>query len=329
MSSIKQIRNEIIEKGYENELSGITEKEELLTLLQKARTTPKQNKSKRKVNTIILAEHHEDMKCMIKNSKQLMSILVPEGVSLAKNKFLLVSEGRGINPCYEALGLPVERTIQENIDARQTIEEMINKLLLQQQLIFGVANGKLKNGSTIPNTNVVISKEWFISRALNDGFKELLEMIDNGIKLYNRMIDESLVTPSNLNAVNETFKEILTKIIGVLDEHLFRIEKDILSKLIASNSHTKYENFLDLLTYFRTKRDSNIIRRVEDRVRSEESVEVVIIIFGQIHFENLKSLIEQSDILKFDTVKSLTFGGFYKKYLKYKAKYFALKKINI
>jgi hypothetical protein len=132
ISSIKQIRNEIIEKGYENELSGITEKEELLTLLQKARTTPKQNKSKRKVNTIILAEHHEDMKCMIKNSKQLMSILVPEGVSLAKNKFLLVSEGRGINPCYEAFGLPVERTIQENIDARQTIEEMINKLLLQQ-----------------------------------------------------------------------------------------------------------------------------------------------------------------------------------------------------
>jgi hypothetical protein len=154
-------------------------------------------------------------------------------------------------------------------------------------------------------------------------------MIDNGIKLYNRMIDESLVTPSNLNAVNETFKEILSKIIGVLDEHLFRIEKDILSKLIASNSHTKYENFLDLLTYFRTKRDSNIIRRVEDRVRSEESVEVVIIIFGQMHFENLKSLIEKSDILLFDTVKSLTFGGFYKKYLKYKAKYFTLKKINL
>jgi len=325
MSSIKQIKAEIIEKGYENELVGLTEKEELQALLQKARTTPKQEKPKRKVNTIVLAENHADMECIVKNSKQLMSILVPEGVSLAKNKFLLVSEGRGINPCYEALGLPVTRIIQEH-NEKQTIEEMIDKFLLQQQFIFVVANGQLKNGSTIPNTDVVISKEWFMSRALNDGFKELLEMIGNGIELYDRMIDESLVTPSNLNSVNEILKEILTKIITVLDDHLFRVEKEILSAIIASNSHTKFENFRDLLTYFRTKRDLNIIRRVEERVRSEESVEVVIIIFGQMHFENLKSLIERSDILKFDTVKSLTFGGFYKKYLKYKQKYISLKK---
>jgi hypothetical protein len=283
-------------------------------------------KPNRKVNTILLSEHHADQNCMIRNVNQLMSIVLPKNVPLSKSKFLLVSEGRSINPCYEALKLPVARIIIEH-DAEQTINEMLDKLLLQQQLIFDVAaNDQKKNGYIIPKTDIVLSKEWFMKRKNSDGFTQLLRMIVNGNGLYERMLDEIFVVPTNIEAVNQIFREILTKIICLLDNS-FRREKEILSELIESNKYNKFENFIGLLTYLREKRDRDIIRRVEERVRNEPSIEVVVIIFGGLHYANLKSLIEQSDILKFDATKSLTLGGgFYEKYLKYKQKYIALKK---
>jgi hypothetical protein len=58
-------------------------------------------------------------------------------------------------------------------------------------------------------------------------------------------------------------------------------------------------------------RDANIIKRVEERARSENStLKVVVIIFGAFHYDNLRRLISESDVLEFDTRSSnIEYGG--------------------
>jgi hypothetical protein len=271
----------------------------------------------REVKVVLLAENHSDLECIGKNITKVASIISPKpGEYMHRSKFLLVSEGRGYNQCYSTLGLPLDRTIIEH-GPEQSLGEMLNKLLLLQQLVFAINMGIIKLGEK--KGMFTINKDFFIDRAMNDGFKELLISID-GIKLYEQMIDDAIAKKD----ISPIFKEILSRILGKLGAGYER-ENAILTDMLAKNTFTEYKNFSPLLDYYRETRDINIMRRVEERVRAEPSIEVVIIIFGQMHFGHLKSLIDRSDILKFDSKNSLTFGGYYQKYLKYKQKYIALK----
>ena len=314
--SVKEIKAEIIKNGYGTELLGLTEKSELVELLQRSRDYPK-----RKVNTIILSEEHENTACAMTNIRHLMSILMPGGRIIDGRRYLLVSEARGINACYQVLSIPVNRILEEHT-ADQTYEEMIDKLLLYQDLVFDVAAGVLKDGDSMGSVDVVISKQWLLNRALRDGFEPLLRNIGNGLELYDRMLDASFARV--IPTVNQIFKEILERIITIpdVDERI----KQTLRDLIRTNRYIDIDNFSELLTYFREQRDAAIIRKVEERVRTEPDVEIVIIIFGALHYRNLKLLIKRSDILNFNEHQSLTLPGYEKKYLKYKSKYLHLKK---
>lgn len=323
--NVREIKAEIIENGYETELRGLTEKSHLIELLQKSRDRPeRKDPPKRRVNTIILSEEHLNEANAITNATRVVELLMPDSIKMEKHKYLLVSEARGINPCYQALGLPVDRILEEHT-AHQTYEEMIDKLLLHQDLVFDVAAGVLNDGNSMGSVDVVISKAWFLRRALHDGFQPLLTIIGNGLDLYNSMLDAAFARPIQIPTVNQIFKQILERIITIphVDEHI----KKILSELITTNRYTNYHNFSELLTYLREKRDEAIIRKIEERVRTEPGVKIVIIIFGAIHYRNLKSLIKRSDILNFNEHQSLTLLGYEKKYLKYKSKYLHLKKI--
>lgn len=314
--SVKEIKAEIIKNGYDKELIGLTEKPELDVLLQKSRDRPK-----RKVNTIILSEEHLNEANAITNAECLMGLLTPGSIKMEKRKYLLVSEARGINPCYQALRVPVDRILEEHT-ADQTYEEMIDKLLLHQDLVFDVAAGILNDGDSMGSVDVVISKAWFLRRAIHDGFEPLLTIIGNGLELYDRMLNAAFAR--DIPTVNQIFKDILERIITIpdVDERI----KQTLRDLIRTNRYIDIDNFSELLTYFREQRDAAIIRKVEERVRTEPDVEIVIIIFGALHYRNLKLLIKRSDILNFNEHQSLTLPGYAKKYLKYKSKYLHLKK---
>jgi hypothetical protein len=63
---------------------------------------------------------------------------------------------------------------------------------------------------------------------------------------------------------------------------------------------------------FRSSRDEDIIRQVEEKAKSENStLRVIVIIFGALHYDNLRKLIQQSPVLEFDSTKSsnIKFGG--------------------
>ena len=58
---------------------------------------------------------------------------------------------------------------------------------------------------------------------------------------------------------------------------------------------------IELSTLFRLSRDADVIRQVEERARSENStLKVVVIIFGAMHYDNLRTLIQRSGVLQVD-----------------------------
>jgi hypothetical protein len=80
------------------------------------------------------------------------------------------------------------------------------------------------------------------------------------------------------------------------------------------------QQLIELGTLFRLSRDADIIRQVEERARSENStLKVIVIIFGALHYDNLRTLIQRSDVLQVDTRSiNIKYGG--KKMKKVKGK---------
>jgi len=300
-----------------------------------------------KINVVLLGENHIDEKCFFKNAQKLSQILVKNEKPMNKQEFLLVSEGNGINPCYQGMGLPTDRIIIEDDQPTTPLESMIDRLLLQQQLVFSIKNGEIHRNEKFSET-VIINEAWMMKRATS-GFNELLKSIKCE-ELYEQMINNAFQNKD----INDIFKEILTRISifvnsassassansansvnsasgggatevapdpDVSDKTLYTMLND----LITTNTHTNFNNLKPLLNYFRESRDKKIIKRVEERINKEPSIKIVIIIFGQLHFQHLKKVIEESRYLKFDSTNSMQLEGFRLKYLKYKQKYLSLK----
>lgn len=148
-SRIADIKSEIIALGFGNRLPGITEKPDLIALLldaRKARASAPalEPASLRKIPVVLLGELHDDIQCSIENSLKLKAMGVD--TPSRKHEFLLVSEGRGVNPCYEAIGLPHDRILVEH-PFGQSKAEMLDKLLLTTELLTNVLEGTVKQGT--------------------------------------------------------------------------------------------------------------------------------------------------------------------------------------
>jgi len=152
--------------------------------------------SLRKIPVVLLGELHDDVRCGLKNTSILMDVM---GTKVKKNQlrkpeYLLVSEGRGVNPCYRALGLPIDRIIVEHPSSSQSKIEMLDKLLLTTDLLTNVLEGIFKQGTGaaagrgIPD-KVTINPQFFMDRAKDDGCWALLQAVPpNGIAIYEQMV---------------------------------------------------------------------------------------------------------------------------------------------
>ena len=105
-----------------------------------------------KVNVLLLSEAHNDRRCEIENSRILHDYISKD------RPFLCVSEGHGINPCYQAI--PPDRIIPE-YEGRQDNREMLHKFFLMQQLIYGLVTGELKDGTALTDS-VRMSKQFMM-----------------------------------------------------------------------------------------------------------------------------------------------------------------------
>ena len=316
-SRIADIKSEIIALGFGNRLPGITEKPDLIALLLDARKASASAPasapaSLRKIPVVLLGELHDDIQCSIENSLKLKAMGVD--TPSRKHEFLLVSEGRGVNPCYQALNLPRDRILVEH-PFGQSKAEMLDKLLLTTELLTNVLEGTVKQGTGaaagpgIPDS-VTIEPRFFMQRAKHDGCWPLLQAVSNGTAMYEQMVAAAF------SRNNQQFYSLFDGILGYLihSDYLndVSMSADIKRRLQSFIATRDDQQLIEIGTLFRLSRDADIIRQVEERARSENStLRTVVIIFGALHYANFRRLIQQSAVLEFDSAKSsnIKIGG--------------------
>ena len=264
----------------------------------------------RKIPVVLLGEMHDDLRCGLKNS----SILMAMGVKTLsrKNEFLLVSEGMRVNPCYEALELPRDRVLLEY----DTLSKagMLDKLILTTNTLFDLLEGTVTQGTGAaagPGTpdTVTIEPKWFMQRAKS--YWPLLQVVPNGTTMYEQMVAAAFSRNTQL---------FYSSYGGILD---YLSQSDYLNDISASAeikrslqlfvaTRDESRHLRQVSTLFMLSRDAAVIRKVEERARSENStLRTIVIIFGAAHFDNLRTLIQRSDVLEFDSARSsnIKIGG--------------------
>jgi uncharacterized protein YihD (DUF1040 family) len=216
---------------------------------------------------------------------------------------MVVSEGRGLNECYKFMRIQPERIIKEfdDSDTESKVNE-IDKFLLIAELMQGYSKDDIRQNQ-IPDS-VVLDEEFFQNRARFDGFSNMLSNIENGMDIYQRMIQSTLTR--NADEFEMSFVELLQKIVNssFLDGEL----KDVKTMIRAYLIHRDHRFIKGIFDGLRNIRDINMIKKIESRVKSYKP-ELIIIIFGAAHYPNLRKLIKNSKVLKFDESKSKNISG--------------------
>ena len=314
-SRVADIKAEIIALGFETKLSGLTEKSELIELLLSARkvrasapvsapasAAPASAPSLRKIPVVLLGEMHEDVRCSLKNHSILMDIMgIKVKNPLLRSEFLLVSEGRVVNPCYQVLNLPSDRIIIEYTSG-QDKAEMLDILLLMVFELMNVLEGMVKPGTgsaagdEIPDS-VTIEPQFFMKNAKQYG--PLLQAVPNGTTIYEEMVAAAF--SRNNPQFYSLFNVILAHLISSNYLNDVSMSVEIKRRLQLFIETRDDRQLIELSTLFRLSRDADVIRQVEERARSENStLKVVVIIFGAMHYDNLRTLIQRSGVLQVD-----------------------------
>ena len=246
----------------------------------------------RRVEVVLLAEEHGQFQCMIRNAGIISGLVVPNGVPRHRRTFFVVSEGRGMNPCYSAMGLPEELAIIEHRRDVQTNTEMMDKLLLLAQLIKAVSES---SDPILAPDGTPIDIAFLRNGRDNDGFLTLLR--ETGSEdLFEELLACTFEAARKPNWMN-TMMGLLKRIRDTLPDNAENNNlRGLIQPLLRDGS---FRNLQTVFRLFRESRDTNIIQRITDRVNGNPDVELVIIIFGQAHFANLRRLIELNPLFRF------------------------------
>jgi len=248
--------------------------------------------TRRRVEVVLLAEEHGQSQCAIRNFNIIHGLVVPNGVPRHRRTFFVVSEGRNMNPCYAVMRLPKELAIIEHQQDVQTNTEMMDKLLLLAELIKGVSE------STYPISapdGSIIDIAFLRNRRDNDGFLRLLQKTGSE-DLFEELLACTFEAARKSNWMN-TMMRLLQRIRDTLPDNAENNNlRDLIQPLLTDGS---FRNLRTLFRSFRETRDANIIQRVINRLNENPEVDLVIIIFGQAHFANLRRLIESNVLFHF------------------------------
>jgi hypothetical protein len=246
----------------------------------------------RRVEVVLLAEEHGQFQCAIRNAGIISGLVVPNGEPRHRGTFFVVSEGRGFNPCYAAMGLPKELAIIEHRPDVQTNTEMMDKLLLLAELIKAVSD---RSDPILAPDGTPINIAFLRDRRDNDGFIRLLR--ETGSEdIFEELLACTFEAARKPNWMS-TMMRLLQRIMLTLPDNAENNNlRGLIQPLLTDGS---FQNLKTVFRSFRENRDTNIIQRVIDRVNRNPDVDLVIIIFGQAHFANLRRLIESNLLFRF------------------------------
>jgi hypothetical protein len=263
----------------------------------------------RKIPVVLLGEMHNDLQCAKDNLSKLAAIGMRKTTS--SQFLLLVSEGRCVNPCFKLFGYPDDRILLEYDTLTKSL--MLNKLLLETNTLQNILDGIVKQGTGaaagpgIPDSQTVEPK-WFMERAKEEHWP-LLQVVPNGTTTYEQMVAAAF--SRNTEQFYTFYNRILDGLIQSDYLNDIPMSEDIKRKLKSFIETRNDRDLREVSILFLSFRDEDIIRKVEERARSENStLQMIVIIFGAMHFDNLRTLIRRSDVLEFDARSSnIKFGG--------------------
>jgi hypothetical protein len=163
-------------------------------------------------------------------------------------------------------------------------------------------------GPGIPDSQTVEPK-WFMERAKEE-YRSLLEVVPNGTTMYEQMVAAAF--SRNTKQFYSFYNRILDYLIQSDYSNDIPMSEDIKRKLKSFIETRNDRNLREVSILIMSSRDADIIIKVEERARSENStLKTIVIIFGAFHFDNLRTLIQRSDVLEFDSARSsdIKIGG--------------------
>lgn len=104
---------------------------------------------------------------------------------------------------------------------------------------------------------------------------------------------EAIRNPKWMNTMMRLLQQIMLTLPDNAENNNLR---GLIQPLLTDGS---FRNLKTVFRSFRETRDTNIIRRITDRVNGNPDVDLVIIIFGQAHFANLRRLIVSNPLFLF------------------------------
>ena len=239
------------------------------------------------------------MRCSVKNAKVMNGALI--ALDPDPRSVLFVSEGRETNPCYTASKVPKSSILHEHEDDRQTTDEMLYKMILVTKLAEDLASGV-----DVPTPDGrVVDKNFITEHMEYDGYIDLLKKVpeNRAVIMYRKALDlaEAKDMVGFLTHLKLTYTLIRDEGLADQPDDKKRLFVPLLDRLIASEGRAAAAG--PVVAILANARERSIISRVEDAVRSR-GFKIVVIIFGLNHYDRLKSLIERSPVLQFDSTYS-------------------------
>jgi len=241
------------------------------------------------VRVVFLAERHFDDKCDAKNIRLIKDFL-NERKNVPASSVLFVSEGNKINPCYEGLGISPEQMILE-YTSWPTVHYLQLFMLFTQQF-----------EDTLDGHNPYSKRELMI---IASSAAHLLFRIPNneGMKAIIQLID--LALEGNI----QEYAGLIMHLYKLILEHAFNgespSEKEFLQGLVISmlenNGRFAYAFSDDgPLEKIFNRREKAILAKMEERVKTDDSISTVVIIYGKYHYKNFKKLLASSPLFLLD-----------------------------
>ena len=261
---------------------------------------------RKKVRVALLSELHGSTECALKNISAMKGAI--DSYRLGRGEVLFVSEALWTNQCYVAIGAHPSSILREHDSKMQTTDEMLDRMILTTELAEHIAEG----GKMRSPDGRLVDKAFVVERLEKEGYIGLLEKVPGGkaVASYRAALD--LAEKGDMDGFLEQLKltYTLVRAEGLDDqpEDKKRFFTSLLTRVIDGSGRSAAAK--PALALLANARERSLIARVEQEVLKNPRFKYVVIIFGAIHYPRLKSLIEKSGILSFDsTFSSSTAGG--------------------
>lgn len=244
------------------------------------------------VRVVFLAERHYDDKCDSKNIRLITEFLL-ERKNVPAESVIFVSEGQGVNPCYQHLGIPAKQIIREYTPGSELPTfHYLQLFMLHTQQFEDTLDGYNPSSRRELTISSLSAANLLVRIPNNEGMNAIRQLID-------------LALAGNIPG----YAALIMNLYQLIHDHAFNHEKPaekqflqgLTASMLANDGRFAYAFSDDgPLEKIFNKREKAIIAKMEERVKADNSISTIVIIFGRHHYKNFKTLLSSSSLFLLD-----------------------------